>query len=141
MATITTKDGATIFYKDWGPKNAQPIVFHHGWPLSSDDWDAQMLFFVANGYRVIAHDRPAPMGTAAKDAPAVPSAGTGANPANIDPGATSNESHGTTPASPRESSKFPMVTGIQHWSSADSSAVILNLEDEVQYEAHRTGQS
>jgi non-heme chloroperoxidase len=57
MATITTKDGATIFYKDWGPKNAQPIVFHHGWPLSSDDWDAQMLFFVANGYRVIAHDR------------------------------------------------------------------------------------
>ena len=89
MATITTKDGATIFYKDWGPKNAQPIVFHHGWPLSSDDWDAQMLFFVANGYRVIAHDRPAPMGTAAKDAPAVPSAGTGANPANIDPGATS----------------------------------------------------
>src|ERR1700723_913263 len=57
MATITTKDGATIFYKDWGPKNAQPIVFHHGWPLSSDDWDAQMLFFLANGYRVVAHDR------------------------------------------------------------------------------------
>src|ERR1700734_808981 len=57
MATITTKDGTTIFYKDWGPKNAQPIVFHHGWPLSSDDWDAQMLFFLANGYRVIAHDR------------------------------------------------------------------------------------
>jgi non-heme chloroperoxidase len=46
-----------IFYKDWGPKDAQPIVFHHGWPLSSDDWDAQMLFFVAHGYRVIAHDR------------------------------------------------------------------------------------
>jgi non-heme chloroperoxidase len=45
MATITTKDGTTIFYKDWGPKDAQPIVFHHGWPLSSDDWDAQMLFF------------------------------------------------------------------------------------------------
>jgi hypothetical protein len=44
MATITTKDGTTIFYKDWGPKDAQPIVFHHGWPLSSDDWDAQMLF-------------------------------------------------------------------------------------------------
>ncbi len=44
MATITTKDGTTIYYKDWGPKDAQPIVFHHGWPLSSDDWDAQMLF-------------------------------------------------------------------------------------------------
>jgi non-heme chloroperoxidase len=57
MATITTKDGTTICYKDWGPKNAQPIVFHHGWPLSSDDWDPQMLFFLANGYRVIAHDR------------------------------------------------------------------------------------
>jgi non-heme chloroperoxidase len=57
MATITTKDGTTIFYKDWGPKDAQPIVFHHGWPLSSDDWDAQMLFFFANGYRVVAHDR------------------------------------------------------------------------------------
>jgi non-heme chloroperoxidase len=54
---ITTKDGVEIFYKDWGPKGAQPIVFHHGWPLSSDDWDAQMLFFVQNGYRVIAHDR------------------------------------------------------------------------------------
>ncbi|MCP1120837.1 alpha/beta fold hydrolase [Robbsia andropogonis] len=46
-----------IFYKDWGPKSAQPIVFHHGWPLSSDDWDAQMLFFVGKGYRVVAHDR------------------------------------------------------------------------------------
>jgi non-heme chloroperoxidase len=57
MATITTKDGTTIFYKDWGSKNAQPIVFHHGWPLSSDDWDTQMLFFLANGYRVVAHDR------------------------------------------------------------------------------------
>src|ERR1700689_2471103 len=44
MATITTKDGTQIFYKDWGPKDAQPIVFHHGWPLSSDDWDTQMLF-------------------------------------------------------------------------------------------------
>ncbi|WP_275785441.1 alpha/beta fold hydrolase [Pararhizobium gei] len=54
---VTTKDGVDIFYKDWGPKDAQPIVFHHGWPLSSDDWDAQMLFFVNNGYRVIAHDR------------------------------------------------------------------------------------
>lgn len=54
---ITTKDGVEIFYKDWGPKDAQPIVFHHGWPLSSDDWDAQMLFFVEKGHRVIAHDR------------------------------------------------------------------------------------
>ena len=54
---ITSKDGAQIFYKDWGPKAAQPIVFHHGWPLSSDDWDAQMLFFLASGYRVVAHDR------------------------------------------------------------------------------------
>jgi non-heme chloroperoxidase len=53
--TITTKDGTDIFYKDWG--TGQPIVFHHGWPLSSDDWDAQMLFFLAQGYRVIAHDR------------------------------------------------------------------------------------
>jgi non-heme chloroperoxidase len=57
MPTITTKDGVAIFYKDWGPKDAQPIMFHHGWPLSSDDWDAQMLFFLANGYRVVAHDR------------------------------------------------------------------------------------
>ena len=57
MSTITTKDGAEIFYKDWGSKDAQPIVFHHGWPLSSDDWDAQMLFFLSKGYRVVAHDR------------------------------------------------------------------------------------
>ncbi|WP_027210124.1 alpha/beta fold hydrolase [Burkholderia sp. WSM2232] len=57
MPYVTTKDNVEIFYKDWGPKDAQPIVFHHGWPLSSDDWDAQMLFFVQNGYRVIAHDR------------------------------------------------------------------------------------
>ena len=57
MGTITTNDGTTIFYKDWGPKDAQPIVFHHGWPLSADDWDTQMLFFLANGYRVVAHDR------------------------------------------------------------------------------------
>jgi len=54
---IKTADGTEIFYKDWGPKPAQPIVFHHGWPLSSDDWDAQMLFFLQNGYRVVAHDR------------------------------------------------------------------------------------
>lgn len=52
---ITTDDGTQIFYKDWG--SGQPVVFHHGWPLSSDDWDAQMLFFLAKGYRVIAHDR------------------------------------------------------------------------------------
>src|SRR5580700_1095094 len=57
MPTVTTKDGTQIFYKDWGPKGAQPIVFHHGWPLSSDDWDTQMLFFLAHGYRVVAHDR------------------------------------------------------------------------------------
>jgi non-heme chloroperoxidase len=57
MTTVATKDGVQIFYKDWGPKSAQPIVFHHGWPLSSDDWDAQMLYFVGRGYRVIAHDR------------------------------------------------------------------------------------
>lgn len=54
---VTTRDGVEIFYKDWGPKDAQPIVFHHGWPLSSDDWDTQMLFFVNQGYRVVAHDR------------------------------------------------------------------------------------
>jgi non-heme chloroperoxidase len=55
MPTIKTKDGTEIFYKDWG--TGQPIVFSHGWPLSSDDWDAQMLFFLNHGYRVIAHDR------------------------------------------------------------------------------------
>lgn len=57
MAFITTSDNTDIFYKDWGPKDAQPIVFHHGWPLSSDDWDNQMLFFLEHGYRVVAHDR------------------------------------------------------------------------------------
>jgi non-heme chloroperoxidase len=57
MSTITTQDGTEIFFKDWGPKDAQPIMFHHGWPLSSDDWDAQMLFFLSKGYRVVAHDR------------------------------------------------------------------------------------
>ncbi|NTZ88023.1 alpha/beta hydrolase [Burkholderia metallica] len=57
MPYVTTKDNVEIFYKDWGPKDAQPVMFHHGWPLSSDDWDAQLLFFVQNGYRVIAHDR------------------------------------------------------------------------------------
>jgi len=55
MSKITTKDGVDIFYKDWG--KGQPIVFSHGWPLSSDDWDAQMMFFLENGFRVIAHDR------------------------------------------------------------------------------------
>jgi len=54
---VTTKDGVQIFYKDWGPRTAQPIVFHHGWPLSGDDWDNQMLFFLSQGFRVIAHDR------------------------------------------------------------------------------------
>src|SRR6201996_7727852 len=57
LPMIATKDGTSIFFKDWGPKDAQPIVFHHGWPLSSDDWDNQLLFFLARGYRVIAHDR------------------------------------------------------------------------------------
>ena len=57
MPFITTKDATEIYYKDWGPKDAQPIVFHHGWPLSADDWDNQMLFFLDKGYRVIAHDR------------------------------------------------------------------------------------
>ena len=55
MPTITTKDGTEIYYKDWG--TGQPIVFSHGWPLSADDWDTQMLFFLNHGYRVIAHDR------------------------------------------------------------------------------------
>jgi non-heme chloroperoxidase len=55
MATITTTDGTEIFYKDWG--SGQAIVFSHGWPLSADDWDNQMLFFLNHGYRVIAHDR------------------------------------------------------------------------------------
>lgn len=55
MPTVTTADGVEIFYKDWG--SGQPIVFSHGWPLSSDDWDNQMLFFLQHGYRVIAHDR------------------------------------------------------------------------------------
>ncbi|MBO0985130.1 alpha/beta fold hydrolase [Rathayibacter sp. SD072] len=57
MPFTTTDDGVEIYYKDWGPADAQPIVFHHGWPLSSDDWDAQLLFFHAHGYRVIASDR------------------------------------------------------------------------------------
>jgi len=57
MSAITTKDNTKIFYKDWGPRDAQPIVFSHGWPLTSDAWDAQMLFFGSKGYRVIAHDR------------------------------------------------------------------------------------
>ena len=55
MGTITTTDGTEIFYKDWG--SGQPLVFSHGWPLSADDWDTQMLFFLQHGYRVIAHDR------------------------------------------------------------------------------------
>jgi non-heme chloroperoxidase len=55
MSTITTRDGVEIYYKDWG--SGHPIVFHHGWPLSADDWDAQMIYFLSQGYRVIAHDR------------------------------------------------------------------------------------
>ena len=61
MGTITTADGTEIFFKDWG--SGQPIVFSHGWPLSADDWDTQMLFFLQQGYRVVAHDR---RGTAAR---------------------------------------------------------------------------
>lgn len=57
MGFVTTNDGVEIFYKDWGPRDAPVIWFHHGWPLSSDDWDAQMLFFLGKGFRVIAHDR------------------------------------------------------------------------------------
>ena len=57
MPFVTTQDDVEIFYKDWGPKEAQPIVFHHGWPLGSNDWDAQMLFFLSHGFRVVAHDR------------------------------------------------------------------------------------
>ncbi|WP_037499160.1 alpha/beta fold hydrolase [Sphingomonas jaspsi] len=57
MDLIITSDGTRIFYKDWGPKDARPIVFHHGWPLSSDEWDNQMMFFLERGFRVIAHDR------------------------------------------------------------------------------------
>ena len=57
MGMFTTSDGTEIFYKDWGPRDAETIFFHHGWPLSSDDWDNQMMFFLRKGYRVIAHDR------------------------------------------------------------------------------------
>ncbi|ENY81102.1 alpha/beta fold hydrolase [Sphingopyxis sp. MC1] len=57
MTYITASDGAQIFYKDWGPRDAQPLVFHHGWPLTADEWDNQLLFFLSQGYRVIAHDR------------------------------------------------------------------------------------
>lgn len=57
MGYVTTKDGVDIFYKDWGQQDAQVLFFHHGWPLSSDDWDTQLLFFLGQGYRVVAHDR------------------------------------------------------------------------------------
>ena len=57
MCFVSTKDDIQIYFKDWGPKEARPLVFHHGWPLSADDWDAQMLFFLSKGFRVIAHDR------------------------------------------------------------------------------------
>ena len=53
MGFVTTDDGAEIYYKDWGSHDAQPIMFHHGWPLSSDDWDSQMLYFLSKGYRVV----------------------------------------------------------------------------------------
>ena len=57
MGYVSTKDGVEIFYKDWGPRDAQVLFFHHGWPLSSDDWDTQLLFFLKEGFRVVAHDR------------------------------------------------------------------------------------
>ena len=57
MNFISTRDGVQIFYKDWGPRDAQPLVFHHGWPLTADEWDNQLFFFLREGYRVIAHDR------------------------------------------------------------------------------------
>lgn len=57
MGYVTTKDGVEIFYKDWGPRDAQVLFFHHGWPLSSDDWDTQLLYFLKEGFRVVAHDR------------------------------------------------------------------------------------
>ena len=57
MNMLTTRDGIQIFYKDFGPRDARPVVFHHGWPLSSDDWDSQVMFFLGEGYRVVAHDR------------------------------------------------------------------------------------
>jgi non-heme chloroperoxidase len=57
MTFVKTQDGTEIYFKDWGPKDTQPIVFHHGWPLTADDWDPQMLFFLAQGFRVVAHDR------------------------------------------------------------------------------------
>src|ERR1700753_1378756 len=57
MPTGTSADGTEIFFKDWGPSSAQPVVFSHGWPLSADDWDTQMMFFLNHGYRVVAHDR------------------------------------------------------------------------------------
>lgn len=55
--TVTTQSGVHLFYKDWGPRNAQPVMFHHGWPLSADDWDNQMMFLLERGFRVVAHDR------------------------------------------------------------------------------------
>ena len=57
MSTVTSKDGTQIDFEDWGPNPAQPLVFHHGWPLSTDNWDTQMQSFVGNGYRVVAHER------------------------------------------------------------------------------------
>ena len=57
MSFVRTGDGVELFYKDWGPREARTIVFHHGWPLSADDWDQQVMFFLARGFRVVAHDR------------------------------------------------------------------------------------
>jgi non-heme chloroperoxidase len=57
VATLTTRDGVSLYYKDWGPKNGQPVVFSHGWPLNSDSWESQMIFLAERGYRCIAHDR------------------------------------------------------------------------------------
>ena len=57
MGILKIADGTELFYKDWGPRDARVIWFHHGWPLSADDWDSQMMFFLLKGYRVIAHDR------------------------------------------------------------------------------------
>src|SRR3546814_13336631 len=60
MTYITASDGAQIFYKDWGPRDAPPLVFHHGWPLTADEWDNQLPFFLSPGYRVLSHDPPGP---------------------------------------------------------------------------------
>ena len=75
MSFVNTKDGVEIYYKDWGRSDAQPIMFHHGWPLSSDDWDTQMLFFLGKGYRVVAHDRRGPGRSGARTGRCAPTVG------------------------------------------------------------------